>query len=359
MATSTHPSSLEEGKSKANVVSPRHLNLEQQPLLNATNTNSSNPTAKSHLHPHKILGLHVSVFSGAAYCLCSLLMVLLNKSALSSFQFNSANALLFFQCTLSVVLVKTSEAFGLVKLEPYNPAVVRIWLPVNAIFVGMIGTSFWALQSLNVAMVTVLKNLTNIFTIGGDFYFYGRVYPLGIWACMGLMLLSAFCGAATDLAFSPSGYFWQMVNCAFTAAFSLYMRGAMDRVVAVTSDGKKLNEFSMVFYNNLLSLPFLAVMMAGTGELHRVWYEPDLTNPQFLLVAVFSGILGFCISFTSLWFISTTTPTIYSLVGSLNKIPLAFIGLFLFAAPWSMPNLASISVGLAAGVVFAIAKSRS
>ena len=27
--------------------------------------------------------------------------------------------------------------------------------PVNVIFVGMIGTSFWALQALNVAMVTV------------------------------------------------------------------------------------------------------------------------------------------------------------------------------------------------------------
>lgn len=32
--------------------------------------------------------------------------------------------------------------------------VVRVWLPVNAIFVGMIGTSFWALRHLNVGMVT-------------------------------------------------------------------------------------------------------------------------------------------------------------------------------------------------------------
>lgn len=64
-------------------------------------------------------------------------------------------------------------------------------------------------------------------------------------------------------------------------------------------------------------------------------------------------------SFTSLWFISTTTPTVYSLVGSLNKVPLALIGLFAFNTPWTMPNLASISVGLVAGVVFVVAKSRS
>lgn len=55
------------------------------------------------------------------------------------------------------------------------------------------------------------------------------------------------------------------------------------------------------------------------------------------------------ISFTSLWFIGTTTPTIYSLVGSLNKVPLAFIGLFAFSTPWNSQNLLSIMVGLAAG----------
>ena len=108
-----------------------------------------------------------------------------------------------------------------------------------------------------------------------------------------------------------------------------------------------------------MSLPFLSVVMLYTGEIFSVRDEPDLANPSFMLVAALSGVLGFGISFTSLWFISTTTPTIYSLVGSLNKVPLAFIGLFLFATPWSMQNLGSIAVGLMAGVVFAIAKSRN
>jgi GDP-mannose transporter len=279
--------------------------------------------------------------------------------ALSSFQFHSANALLFFQCLLCIISVKICEHLKIVKLEPWNPAIVRIWIPVNMIFVGMIGTSFWALQSLNVAMVTVLKNLTNIFTIGGDYYFYGRTYNMGVWASMGLMILSALCGAFTDLSFSARGYFWQLVNCGFTAAYSLYLRGAMDRVSPYTVSGKKLDEFSMVFYNNLLSLPFIAVLMAGSGELSSVWYEPDLHNPAFLFIAILSGIIGFAISFSSLWFISTTTPTIYSLVGSLNKVPLAFIGLFAFHTPWNFQNLASIMVGLVAGVVFAYAKSRS
>lgn len=65
----------------------------------------------------------------------------------------------------------------------------------------------------------MLKNLTNLFTLGGDYLLYGRVYKLNVWGCVALMLVSAVCGAATDLSFSARGYFWQIVNCLFTAAY--------------------------------------------------------------------------------------------------------------------------------------------
>lgn len=45
------------------------------------------------------------------------LQVLLNKIALSSFSFKSANALLFFQCALCMVLVLLCKAAKLVKVR--------------------------------------------------------------------------------------------------------------------------------------------------------------------------------------------------------------------------------------------------
>ena len=53
--------------------------------------------------------------------------------------------------------------------------IAQLWIPVNVIFVGMIWTSFFALKNLGVPMATVLKNLTNLFTIGGDYLLYGKV----------------------------------------------------------------------------------------------------------------------------------------------------------------------------------------
>lgn len=53
--------------------------------------------------------------------------------------------------------------------------IARVWMPVNLIFVGMIWTSFFALKNLGVPMATVLKNVTNLFTIVGDYLLYGKV----------------------------------------------------------------------------------------------------------------------------------------------------------------------------------------
>jgi GDP-mannose transporter len=51
-----------------------------------------------------------------------------------------------------------------------------------------------------------------------------------------------------------------------------------------------------------------------------------------------------------------TTATIYSLVGALNKIPVAVVGLAVFHEPTNPKNLASIIIGLLAGVLFVQAK---
>ena len=75
-----------------------------------------------------------------------------------------------------------------------------------------------------------------------------------------------------------------------------------------------------VYYNNVLSLPLLCVVAAVNGEWSRVFTEPAIYHRGFQAAAVLSAFCGFLISFCSLWFLSTTTATTFSLVGSLNKV---------------------------------------
>lgn len=259
------------------------------------------------------------------------MMVMLNKHALASFHFTAPTALLLFQCLLAVILVKTTELLGLIKpLQPLKRDLVMVWFPVNLLFVGMIGTSFYALQSVGVGMVTVWKNLSNFVTAIGDVVIYKKSYTAGVWSVLCLMLVSAIVGASTDTAFTWRGYTWQAANCIFTSAYALYLRSVMDRVAEHTTTKQKMDEFSMVYYNNILSLLPIFALMVAFGEHKTIMHQPALSNPTFLVVATLGGLIGFAISFSSLWFLSQTTATIYSLVGALNKIPVAVLGIIAF-----------------------------
>lgn len=88
----------------------------------------------------------------------------------------------------------------------------------------MLLTSFWALKDLGVPMSTVLKNMTNLMIITAEYFMSGRTYNKYIWGTMGLMVVSAVTGAMTDLAFNAAGYFWQIVNSGFTAAYMLTLK---------------------------------------------------------------------------------------------------------------------------------------
>jgi GDP-mannose transporter len=306
----------------------------------------------------RVLGLPEEVASGLSFCVTSAAMTLLNKAVLSSFHFTAPTTLLCFQCTISLLLVVLASFAGYGQLPSINLRLLWLWLPVNILFVGMVWTSFYALRNLGVAMVTVLKNLTNFLVIFGDLLIFNKRYSSGVWATLVLMLVSALCSAATDLAFDASGYTWQMINNTFTAAYSLWLRAVITKMSVITHKQGGTDEFGMVVFNNLLSIPMIAALIFITGEAWTVAKEPALKQPAFLLAAASSGIIGFLISIASMWFLSCTTATTFSLVGSLNKIPLAVLGMLLFKAPTSTNNLISVMVGLLAGAVFAHAKSR-
>ena len=300
-------------------------------------------------------GLPAPVAAGAAYCLASGSMIMMNKAVLSSFDVDAPTTMLLFQTVSSFVLVVACHFLGVVQLQAFNTDIVRIWLPVNVLFVGMILSGFWSLKYLGVGIVSVLKNLTNFITITADIKLYGRKYSSGVWVSLGLIFLSAICGASTDRAFSFPGYMWQLVNCILTASYSLYLKQVMEKIPEVNG-GKKLDEFGMVFYNNMLASPLIAVLAMSQGEWPRVFSAPDLGDPRFQVALLLTGIIGFAISFASLWFLSTTSPGTMGLVGSLNKIPVSILSLFVFKTPTNIKNITSILIGLLAGVAFAKAK---
>ncbi|XP_050237117.1 GDP-mannose transporter GONST2-like [Mercurialis annua] len=293
--------------------------------------------------------------SGTAYCISSCSMILLNKVVLSHYDFNAGISLMLYQNLICCLAVAVLSLCGAVSVEKLNWKLVRVWIPVNAIFVGMLLSGMYSLRYINIAMVTILKNVTNILTAIGELYIFNKHQNQKVWAAMVLMIISAAIGGITDLSFDSLGYAWQTMNCILTASYSLTLRRVMEKAKQLTRSGS-LNEISMVLLNNLLSLPFAIFLILLFEEWKYVMNVDVIRLPMFWVVATASGFLGLAISFTSMWFLHQTGPTTYSLVGSLNKIPISIAGLVLFKVPLSLANLISILFGLFAGIFFARAK---
>ncbi|KAL6531298.1 hypothetical protein OROHE_014367 [Orobanche hederae] len=74
-----------------------------------------------------------------------------------------------------------------VTLEKLNWKLIRLWLPVNIIFVAMLVSGMYSLKFINIAMVTILKNVTNILTAIGELYIFRKRQNQQVSTAMFLM----------------------------------------------------------------------------------------------------------------------------------------------------------------------------
>ncbi|KFG82607.1 GDP-mannose transporter [Metarhizium anisopliae] len=245
-----------------------------------------------------------------------------------------------------------------------------IRFPISLLLVGMIYTSTKALQFLSVPVYTIFKNLTIIVIAYGEvLWFGGSVTPLALLS-FGLMVLSSVVAAWADIqsaiagdfghadssaAMSTlnAGYAWMGLNVFCTASYVLGMRKVI----------KKMNfkDWDTMYYNNLLTIPvlFICSLLAedwsGTNFAKNF---PDESRNRIIIGMVYSGLAAIFISYCSAWCIRVTSSTTYSMVGALNKLPIAISGLVFFAAPVTFGSVSAIVIGFVSGIVYAWARVR-
>jgi len=96
-----------------------------------------------------------------------------------------------------------------------------------------------------------------------------------------------------------------------------------------------------------------------SGEYPGFLHSLRSYSPSFYIVVIWSGISGILLSVSSFWAVKTTSPTTYSMVGSLNKIPLTLIGVILFGAHVKLLGKISIAIGLFAGAMYSLTKKKA
>jgi GDP-mannose transporter len=116
-----------------------------------------------------------------------------------------------------------------------------------------------------------------------------------------------------------------------------------------------------MYYNNLLTIPVLLVASILVEDWSPANIQKNFPADQrnvVIFVMVVSGLSSVFISYTSAWAVRVTTSTTYSMVGALNKLPIALSGLIFFDAPVTFGSVSAIFVGFISGVVYTLSKLR-
>ncbi|KAF2199310.1 Golgi GDP-mannose transporter [Delitschia confertaspora ATCC 74209] len=307
-----------------------------------------------------------------SYCGSSILMTVTNKYVLSGTGFNLSFFLLCVQSVVCIIAIQTCKSAGLINYRDFNSDEAKKWFPISLLLIGMIYTSTKALKFLSIPVYTIFKNLTIILIAYGEvLWFGGSVTPMALFS-FGLMVLSSVIAAWADIQNALSsfggevdsqatealstlhaGYLWMMFNCFCTATYVLGMR----KRIKLTN----FKDFDTMYYNNLLTIPILLIasLVVEDWSSENIAKNFPVENRNTLILAmVLSGLCSIFISYTSAWCVRVTSSTTYSMVGALNKLPIALSGLIFFDAAVTFGSVSAIFVGFVSGIVYALAKVR-
>ncbi|EJD47998.1 UDP-galactose transporter [Auricularia subglabra TFB-10046 SS5] len=306
-----------------------------------------------------------SLFPIAAYCLASIFMTVLNKFVVSGTGFSMNFLLLCIQSTVCVGCVWVSKSAGLITYRDFDHTDAKRWFPISVLLVAVIYTGSKSLQFLSIPVYTIFKNLTIILIAYGEMFMTGATVTGLTLVSFGLMVVSSIIAAATDTKPPPTtpwgttasfniGYIWMFSNCIFTAAYALLMRGRMKAL--------QFKDWDTMFYNNLLSIPVLGIASLLVEDWSSVNLQrnfPEETRSFLLFAIAVSGAAAVFISYTTAWCMRATSSTTYSMVGALNKLPVAASGMIFFGDPVTVGSVSAISAGFAAGLVYTVAKTKA
>jgi len=183
----------------------------------------------------------------------------------------------------------------------------------------------------------------------GAWFLFKEVPTAGVAASVGLCVLGAVLSGASEIDTNASGYLWVMLNCVSTAAYVLYMRANVKL---------KLSVFEKALYNNVLMVPTVSLLAILLGEWPAAFQAEQWNSGAFIIALLFSGAIGFILNMASIWCVDVNGATTYSMIGAVNKVPVTFIGYFIFDEVISSKQWIFVVLSLAAGCLYAYAKSQ-
>lgn len=282
------------------------------------------------------------------YALCSSLLAVINKFAIT--KFNYPGLLTALQYLTSALGVWVLGKLGLLHHDQFTFETAKKFLPAAAVFYLAIFTNTNLLRHANVDTFIVFRSLTPLLVALADTAFRKQPVPSKLTFVSLLIILGGAVGyVATDSAFTLTAYSWAFAYLVTITTEMVYIKHM------VTNLG--LNTWGFVLYNNLLSLMIAPVFWILTGEYAEVfsalgansgnWFEPA----PFFAVSL-SCVFGLAISFFGFAARKAISATAFTVTGVVNKFLTVAINVMIWDKHASPFGLLCLLFTLAGGVLY-------
>eukprot|EP00241_Pyramimonas_parkeae_P004814 CAMPEP_0114241372 /NCGR_PEP_ID=MMETSP0058-20121206/9597_1 /TAXON_ID=36894 /ORGANISM="Pyramimonas parkeae, CCMP726" /LENGTH=363 /DNA_ID=CAMNT_0001353893 /DNA_START=528 /DNA_END=1619 /DNA_ORIENTATION=- len=298
-------------------------------------------------HPHSVPTLSTQIWACASYGLVSVSLTITQKTVFHSYNFAFPNTVTLLQIFTSLALLHGLRYSRAIDFVDFSVDTARKVFPLAFMWWMYVVTGVCALRHLTVPMFSVLRRVTTLLVVVGEFVMFSKLPTPASGGSLLLMCTGAIVAGMTDMTFSLPGYIYISLCVVSTAMYLLLIRRLRD----VTG----LNEMSLLYYNNILGLPMMtAWLILGTDELSRVLDYPHLLDPSFLSCLMFSASQAFVLNMCIFRCTSINSPLATSVTGQIKDIATTSLGMLLFGdVIINVVNIIGLGIGLLGGMVYA------
>lgn len=303
----------------------------EQPLLGNT------PPVYSHV---------MKIWTAFFYACSSLLITVVNKTVLTSYEFPSYQVLAMGQMVTTVVILFVGKQLSVIKFPDFSTRTVSEISPLPFLYLGNMVFGLGGTKELSLPMFTMLRRFAILMTMIAEFYILNVRSKLSVKISVALMVLGAIIAAGNDLGFNFHGYTFVLLNDVLTAANCVITKKKLNTQ-------KEMGKYGLMFYCALFMLPVSFLFNLVMGELDRVCEFQYWTDVVFLIQFVLSCTMGFVLNYSVMLCTQYNSALTTTIMGCLKNILVTYLGMFIGGDyKYTLTNFLGINLSIIGSLLY-------